>query len=332
VTTSDPPRPGRDPIRPRALAAGARLALIAPASPYDPAEFAAGRARLERAGYRIGEVAPHRAMGALVAGTVEARLDELHGAFADDDVDGVIAIRGGYGVIQLLDRVDWALLAAHPKPFVGLSDLTPLLTNAWQRAGLVTFHGPMVVGLGGRTEERSVDRLLWALRHPEPLADLPADADADSWCLHPGRAAGRLIGGNLAMLCATLGTPFAVDTVGRILLIEEVGEPLYRVDRMLTQLRLAGALARCAAIGFGEMVGCEPADGVGYSLRDVVRDALAGLEMPVLWGLPFGHGPRNWTFPVGVRAELDADGGKIRFLEPAVDPPRGSTRTAERRT
>ncbi len=331
MTTSDPSQLDREPIRPPALADGARLALIAPASPYDPAEFAAGRARLERAGYRIAAVACHRRMGALVAGSVAARLDELHRAFADDEVDGVIAIRGGYGVMQLLDRVDWSLLAAHPKPLVGLSDLTPLLNNAWQRAGLVTLHGPMVVGLGGRTDEMSVDRLLWALRRPEPLADLPADGDADSWCLHPGRAAGRVVGGNLAMLGATLGTPFAVDTARRILLIEEVAEPPFRVDRVLTQLRLAGALDRCAAIGFGEMAGCEPADGVGYSLRDVVGEALTGLDLPVLWGLPFGHGARNWTFPVGVRAELDADGGQIRFLEPAVDSSRDSNLTAERR-
>ncbi len=313
------------PIRPRALAPGDRLALIAPASPYDPAEFAAGRARLEQAGYRVAPVGRHRAMGAMVAGSVGARLDELHGAFADPEVDGVIAIRGGYGVMQLLDRIDWSLLAAHPKALVGLSDLTPLLNGAWQRAGLVTLHGPMVAGLGGRTDAPSVDRLLWALSHPEPLADLAADGGPDDRCLHPGRAKGRVVGGNLAMLAATLGTPYAVDTAGAVLLIEEIGEPPYRVDRMLTQLRLAGVLARCAALGFGEMVGCEPIDGVGYSLRDVVRDALAGLDLPALWGLPFGHGSRNWTFPVGVRAELDADGGRIRFLEPAVDPPRPST-------
>lgn len=306
------------PVQPVALAPGASLALIAPASPYDPREYAGGCARLEGLGYRVRRLDGHRALGALVAGEVEARLDELHGAFADPSVDGIIAIRGGYGVMQLLDRVDWDLLARNPKPLVGLSDLTPLLNSALDRAGLITLHGPMVVGLGGRTEAASVDRLFDALTLSRPLPEMPCDGDAERWCLRPGRVEGRIVGGNLALAAATVGTPFQLRTDGRILLLEEVGEPPYRVDRMLTQLRLAGLLDRCAAVGFGEMVGCEPAEKVGYSLRDVVRDALDGLTAPVLWGLPFGHGARNWAFPVGGRARLDAEKGRIRFLEPAV--------------
>jgi len=311
------------PVRPPALPPGATLALIAPAAPYDAGEFQGGRQRLKSLGFRVRHADGHRRPGALVAGTVAARLEELHGAFADPEVDGIIAIRGGYGVMQLLDRIDWDLLARNPKPLVGLSDLTPLLNAALDRAGLISLHGPMVVGLGGRTDGASVDRLMSALTHSEPLPSMRCTGDAGPGCIQPGRAEGRLVGGNLAMVAATAGTPFQLRGRGRVVLLEEVGEPPYRIDRMLTQLRLAGLLDGCAALGFGEMVGCEPAEGVGYSLRDVVRDAVADLTVPVLWGLPFGHGTRNWTFPVGVRARVDAEEGEIRFLESAVNGAQG---------
>ncbi len=307
---------------PAALRPGACLALIAPASPYDPGEFEGGRARLEALGFQVRSGGGHRPPGALVAGSAEDRLAELHDAFSDPDVDGIIAIRGGYGVMHLLPRIDWQLLSRHPKLLVGLSDLTPLLNAAFDRAGLITLHGPMVVGLGGRNDEASVTRLNDALCRPGPLPELGCDGNAGRWKLRPGRAEGRLVGGNLALLAATIGTPFQVLARDRILMIAEVAEPPYRVDRMLTQLRLSGVLDGCAGVAFGEMIGCDPAEGVGYSLRDVVRDLLSDLPAPVIWGLPFGHGPRNWTFPVGVRAELDADAGRLRFLESAVAAPR----------
>ena len=314
-----------------ALGPGARIALIAPCAPYDPAEFEAGRARLMSEGFQVQIGREHARPGALVAGTTRDRLAELHDAFTDPAVDALMAIRGGYGVMHLLPGIDWELVARHPKLLVGLSDVTPLLGALFERAGLVSLHGPMVAGLGGRTDEPSIQRLLAALTRAEPLAPMQADGDAATWCLSPGSARGTVVGGNLAMLAATAGTPFQVSARDRILLIEEVGEPPYRVDRMLVQLRLSGALDGCAGIGFGEMVGCESPDRVGYSLRDVVRDQVADLPLPVVWGLPFGHGARNWTFPVGGRAELDANEGQIRFLEAAVVPPRPSTRSAGHR-
>ena len=308
------------PRRPPALRAGDRIALIAPASPYDPAELAAGKRRLEDAGFEVAVSGEHRPPGHLVAAPIRQRLEELHEALAAPDVKAVIAIRGGYGVMHLLPHVDWSLIAAHPKLLVGISDITPLLNGVVDRAGVTTLHGPVAVGLGGRTDEESVDRLLQAMTSGEPLPLLDSDGPAEEHCLSPGRAQGRTCGGNLSLIAATAGTPFQLRTEGRILLLEDVGEPPYRIDRLLTQLRLSGMLRAAAAIGFGEMLGCEAGEGVPYRLRDVVRDAVADLPLPVLWGLPFGHGSRNWAFPIGARATLDAEVGTVVFHEPAVDP------------
>ncbi len=309
ATTPRPPRP---------LARGGTVAVIAPASGYDPGEYVGGVARLRDLGFRVREGRRRHPPVGSTAGSRQERLDELHAAFSDDTVDAVIAVRGGYGVMHLLPGIDWELLAAHPRPLVGLSDLTPLLNAAADRAGLVTVHGPMVVGLGGRTDDASVERLVSLLTVDAPPPPLAADGDVDAWCVSPGRARGRLCGGNLALIAATTGTPFALRTEGRIVLLEEVGEAPYRIDRALTQLRLAGTLDGCAGIAFGEMVRCGD-DGAGTSpVREVVRDVLSDLPVPVVWGLPFGHGARNHAFPIGALAEIDASAGRLTFLEPAV--------------
>ena len=283
-----------------------------------------GVERLRGLGFEVSYRDGHRPPGHLVTGTVRERLDELHGAFADPSVAAVMAIRGGYGVLPLLDGVDWDLLGAHPKLLVGLSDITPLLNGMVERAGVTSLHGPVAVGLGGRIASESVDRLVAAMTGEGDLEPLSADGSVDDWCLSPGVARGRVRGGNLSLIAATLGTPFQVQANGCILLLEDVGEPPYRIHRLLTQLRLAGILGLCSGIGFGELIGCEPPDGVGYSLRDVVRDAVADLPVPVLWGLPFGHGDRCEAFAIGARAVLDSDGGTVAFSERAVRPRGGS--------
>ncbi|MBU0508044.1 LD-carboxypeptidase, partial [bacterium] len=173
-------------------------------------------------------------------------------------------------------------------------------------------------GLGRQEDDPSVDRLLAALTSEEPLPPLEADAEVADWCLAPGVARGRTCGGNLALIAATVGTPYQLRTDGRIVLLEDVCEPPYRIDRMLAQLRLAGLFERCAAVGFGEMLDCAPPDTARYDLRGVVHEALAGLPLPVLWGLPFGHGARNQTVPIGVKATLDADRGRLTFHEAAA--------------
>lgn len=301
-----------------ALRPGDTIALVAPASPYDPGEYERGCARLRALGFTVRPGLDHRPLGNLVAGTVQQRLAELHGAFSDPSVDAVMAIRGGYGVMHLLPDVDWDLIARHPKLLVGLSDLTPLLNAIWDRCGLVTLHGPMVVGLGGRTDDDSVARLFQAFTNPAKLPDLQADGDVDSWCISPGVANGVVCGGNLSMLAATAGTPYQLVTDGRILLLEDLAEAPYRLDRLLTQLRLAGMFESCAGLAFGELLGCDPPRGAVYALDEVIRDSLADLPIPIVWGLPFGHGSRNMTFPVGVQGELDAQAGRLRFKEPAT--------------
>jgi len=310
--------------RPPSLSPGDRIALVAPAAPYDTDELQRGVERLRSLGFEAGYGREHRPPGHLVTATVRERLEELHDAFADPDVAAVMAIRGGYGVLPLLDGIDWELLAAHPKLLMGLSDITPLLNGMVDRSGVTSLHGPVAVGLGGRVDDESVDRLVRAMTADGDLEPLSADGSVEDWCLSPGAARGRVCGGNLSMIAATLGTPFQVRADGCILLLEDVGEPPYRIHRLLTQLRLAGVLDRCAGIGLGELVGCDPPDGVVYSLRDVVRDVFADLPLPVLWGLPFGHGSRCHAFPIGACAVLDATRGTVTFSEPAVQPRGGS--------
>ena len=291
---------------PPALAPGARVALVAPAGPLRGEQDVArgmhnarclgwepvvGRHVLRRRGY--------------LAGTDAERLADLNAALADPDVDGVWCLRGGYGAMRLLERVDYDALARRPKAVVGFSDITALHAAIGVRAGLVTYHGPVARGALPASSAASLRAALG--ERGDPCGHAPA-----SRALRGGRAAGRLAGGNLALLAALAGTPWAPSLDGAILVLEDVNEAVYRVDRMLRQLLLAGMLRGCRAIAFGQCTDCpaESDDGA-RTLDDVLVELADELRVPCLAGIPMGHVDEQWTIPLGAAAVLDADARRL---------------------
>ncbi|MGB9662147.1 MAG: S66 peptidase family protein [Moorellaceae bacterium] len=297
-------------LKPRPLQPGDTIGLVAPASPLgNELYLQRGIARLESWGFRVVLHRPLNTGAGYLAGSDEERAAELHAMFASPEVRALICLRGGYGSLRLLPHLDYNLIRSRPKIFLGYSDITALHLALVQRAGLVTFHGPMIYPeLGGDLHPCTEAALRSTLRgslSSTTLYCLPHKG----FTVVPGRARGRLIGGNLSLLTSTLGTPFEVDTREAILFWEEVNEPLYRVDRMLTQLLLAGKLAAAAGMVIGECPGCG-------DLEDLLRERLAPVGIPCLYGLPCGHGQPMVTLPLGVLVTLDAGAGYLRIEEP----------------
>lgn len=273
------------------------IAVIAPSGAYDPVRFEAGLALAREAGLTLevfpGLLQPHR----YLAAPDEVRLAQLVEALTSPAYGAVWAARGGFGVTRLLDRVPWHRV--QPKPLIGFSDVTPLLDAMRVKVGAVGVHGPVVHSLPvTRPEHR--ERLFDLLtgRPVAPLAGTP-------WM--SGDSSGPIVGGNLSMLAATCGTPWQTDARGALLLLEDVGEPPYRLDRMLTQLRQAGVFRGVAGVLVGSWEACRPPDGALWSVEDVLREHLVALDVPVLADLPIGHGAENAAVPIGATARIDGD-------------------------
>ncbi len=259
------------------------------------------------------------------AGTDDERLADLNGALQDPSIDAIWCIRGGYGTVRLLDRVDYGAMAAHPKPLIGFSDMTALLNAVTRLTGVVTFHGP-VARAGMPAFSRShFERVLTQAKAPGRLGRLPQPADVlvpqenRIVTLAGGNAEGPLAGGNLTLLQCLIGTPYFPELAGAILFLEDVGEDLYRVDRMLAHLRLTGALRRLSGVLVGRFTELKrtQADGA-LGFDEVLANYLAPLGIPVAYGFPVGHIAAQWTLPLGAQARLDADAGEVELLEPAV--------------
>jgi muramoyltetrapeptide carboxypeptidase len=283
-------------LRPaRPIGPGARLAVIAPSSPFDADAFAAGVARL-RERYDVGFDDGVLARRGYFAGDDIRRLAELQAAITDDAVHGILVARGGYGATRLLDGLDVDAIARAGKVIAGFSDVTALHA-LWARAGVRSLHGPMVATLG-RAPPAEVERFVAALE------GAPVRFDALT-TITPGTAEGPLLGGNLAVLAALSGTPHAPPLDGAILFLEDVGEKPYRIDRMLTTLRQSGALARVAGVALGAFSECT-ANAGGVTGDDVLRERLAGLGVPVVAGVPAGHVDDNAPLPFGATARIRA--------------------------
>jgi muramoyltetrapeptide carboxypeptidase len=305
-------------LKPRAARPGDRVAIVAPASPFPTEAFEAGVGELRRLGFEpVFEPGVFDRRG-YVAGEPAARARALIAAFEDPSIAAVLTARGGYGSVELLPFLPIDTMRRHPKLLVGHSDITALLAFLTSRCGMAALHGPCVAaGLHGGAAGYDESTFVRALTRAEPLGPLRAPALEG---LFPGEAAGPLFGGNLTQLAASMGTPYAFNPpAGCVLFLEEVGERPYRVDRLLTQLRLAGVLARARAVVFGELPGCDEPDA-SATARGVVAAALRGFAGPVVLGLPAGHtaGPAL-TLPLGVRARvLAGPTSVVDILESAV--------------
>jgi len=297
------------------------IGVIAPSGPLRDPRLPEGIAALERRGYRVAVGDHLYDKYGYLAGTDASRAADFTAMFARRDVDAVFCARGGYGANRMLDYVDWKTVAANPKVFVGFSDVTTLHLAIERRVGLVTFHGPMVVTHGGGLSEAATDCFWRAIERAEPLGRYNT-CDAPIRALVGGRVRGRLAGGCLSLLAAAVGTPETPDFRGRIVLIEDINDPAYRVDRLLVQLRRAGLLEQAAGFVIGTVTGWDKQEKEtpAIPLDTVWQDLIAPLGRPTIVGFPFGHQPNPLTLPLGCLAELDADAGALTILEPATRP------------
>jgi len=281
---------------PRRLRPGDLIGVISPAGPVSPSDLKPGLDLLAARGYRIRE-APHLYdQNGYLAGDDASRLSDLHNMFRDESVAAIMCSRGGYGSLRLLDRIDYDLIRKRPKIMVGYSDITALLLAVYQQTGLVVFHGPMVRGLSTSTPA-NMDGLLRILSSQQPLLLEPVEGTP----LIPGEARGILLGGNLSLICHMAGTRFLPSLEGAILFIEDRGEALYRIDRMLTHLSLSGQLKGLSGLIAGEFMDCgDPSD-----IDRLLMEAASGLNIPLIARFPIGHGRNNLTLPIGMPVHLD---------------------------
>ena len=314
----------KTPIRPPRLAPGARVAIVAQSAPcLELDDFARADELCRALGWDPCPGRHLRERWGYLAGTDDARLADLNRALADDAIDGIWCIRGGYGMTRILDRVDYDAVRRRPKPVIGYSDVTSLLNGITAATGVVTFHGPMAREAMPAFSRRHFERVLSPAPAGRlerlPVADVLVPGDDRIVPLVPGVAEGPLFGGNLTLLQCLVGTPHAPPLEGAILFLEDVGEALYRVDRMLAHLRSAGLLAGLAGVLVGRFTDMklEKDEGV-FGFDEVLLHYFGPLGVPVAYGFPVGHIPAQWTLPLGVRARLDAGAGELELLEPAV--------------
>lgn len=316
-------------LKPKALTPGDTVALITPATYVsNPDALQLARRTVEYLGLKWK---PGRSLGkrtGYLGGSVDERVADLHEAFSDPEVKAILCTRGGYGSAMLLDRIDFNLIHNHPKIFVGYSDITALHMGIHQKSKLVTFHGPMA--LAG-FPEYTLEHFKRALFDPRPLGTLSNPPEARAFrpkhptrTLQGGKATGPLIGGNLTLIAAGMGTPWEIQTDGKLLFLEDVGEEPYSMDRMLTQLRLAGKFRNIRGLILGECVECtprqfQPGFESSFSLGEVYDNVLGDLKVPIFAGLAIGHTDDQLTLPLGVRATLDADAGTLSIEEEALD-------------
>jgi muramoyltetrapeptide carboxypeptidase len=297
-------------IKPLMLMPGDHIGILSPAGPVNASDLQNGLEVLESSGYRI-HLAPHiyDAQGYL-AGDDKDRLEDLHAMFNHRDIKAIMCARGGYGSMRLLDRIDYHLIKRNPKIIIGYSDITALLLAIYTKTGLITFHGPTVKELSSKNQT-VLDHLLQIISTQRPVElKLPLSS-----VLIAGRASGTFLGGNLSLISHLLGTPYLTTFDHCILFLEEKGELPYRVDRMLIHLRLSGQLEKIAGIVAGEFKDC----GEMEHIHHLLINAVEGLGIPVIAGLPAGHGLKNLALPIGITANLNTDQMILSFDEACVD-------------
>jgi muramoyltetrapeptide carboxypeptidase len=312
--------------KPKPLPEGGTIGVGAASSPFENrSEIDRGIRWYEERGYRVKLAEGIYARDDYVAGDALSRAADLNALFADDDVDVIQMLRGGYGASQVIPHLDFDVIAANPKALVGYSDVTALHVAIRQRTSLVTFYGPGLTGMGSaKRGDWSKERFLRALTDPEPLGEVPARPD-DPYigAIGSGRATAALVGGCLWLLRETLGTPWELELDGAILFFEDVHCPPWHVDGILTQLTNAGKLERIVGVVIGEMYKCEeslqPEPWLrSRSMEDVFEHHLEPLGVPVLHNLPLGHGDHLCTIPLGVTATIDADARTLVIEEAAL--------------
>lgn len=326
------PADARSLRKPPRLRLGDTVGLIEPAGFSDDPAHVEGAAQTIRAMGLVPKIG--RAVASrfgYLAGTDQQRAADINALFADDSVRAIFAIRGGWGSARLLPYLDWTTIGANPKLLIGSSDVTALHLAIAARSGFPTVHAPNAASGWRKISWDSFWRIAFTGETPTfaPPAPPPVAPGADiaaaaaRWrttTIHPGKARGRLLGGNLSVLAALVGTPWLPDFDGAVLFLEDVGEAEYRIDRMMTQLALAGVLGKVSGVVFGQCARCTAGvpDYIGFTVPQVLEQHLAPLGVPAFHGANIGHVANQFALPSGVEVEIDAAAGSIRMLEPAV--------------
>ena len=309
-------------LKPKPLRRGDTIGLVGISGAMQEPEVSFERmmAAIDALGYRVIVADSCREQYGYLSGTDAARARGLNAAFRDDRVDAVVCMRGGYGVARMLDLVDFDVIRANPKLVLGYSDITALHTAIHQKVGMTTIHGPMPCKQWMEFDEFTKQSMLRALTSTEPLGRVENPEGMAPRCIVPGRCQGRLVGGNLSLIASACGTPYALDATDKVLLLEDVGEYIYRLDSMLTQLRQAGMFEKCAGVVLGGFTNCtEEYEHYALHLEDIIRDIIVPAGKPVLGNMSIGHMDTKITVPLGVECAVDADAGTLEFLESALE-------------
>jgi muramoyltetrapeptide carboxypeptidase len=312
-------------IKPKRLSAGDTVGIVAPASAtFNTLDLQIARESLEALGLKV-QVGRHVLdRHGYLAGSDQDRAADINRFFADPDVRAVLPLRGGWGASRVLPSLDYDAIRRNPKIVLGYSDITALHMAIAAKTGLVTFHGPNGMGRWDEFSVNWVRRVLFdgeavTLENLHEKGDFLVQTENRVQTITPGTARGRIFGGNLTVLTAIIGSPYVPDFEGAILFVEDVGEDIYRIDRMLTTLKLAGILGRLRGFVWGTCSECEPGSGFGsLTFEEVFADHIAPLKIPAWQGAMIGHRTPQFTIPEGVEVEIDASAGRIRMLEPAV--------------
>jgi muramoyltetrapeptide carboxypeptidase len=296
-------------IRPPHIEPGDTVGIVAPASPFDADLFAGGVQTLESMGYRVHIPDDLFERDGFLAGSDEHRADLIHRLISDPGIKALVCARGGYGSMRLLPLLDFSLIQNNPKIFIGLSDISAMLSAIYSRTGMVTFHGPMVTTLANAPEKTR--RALKAAIS----SDRPHELEMENGItIHSGTISGRVCGGNLNTLNHLLGTPFAPDFKDHLLFLEDRGEKPYRIDRMLAQMKQAGCFRDLAGLILGDFVDC----GSQQEIIQIFTEVFANASVPIVAGCEAGHGRQNLTLPLGLEATLDADQHTLTYHQPAT--------------
>jgi muramoyltetrapeptide carboxypeptidase len=313
-------------IKPPRLKTGNTLGLVAPGSYISEEELKDSVANLEKLGFKVTYNERILSKSGYLAGDDKSRVEELNSMFENTEVDGIFCARGGYGCQRILPMLDYEVIKNNPKVLIGYSDITALLNAIYVQTGMITFHGPVGIST---FNEFSVTYFNEVLVHPEKDLILISTQGEDQkentgiTTIVSGKAVGELVGGNLSVINSLIGTKFDFNGEGKIIFLEEIGEEPYRIDRMLTQIIQCGKFEKAAGIVMGVFEDCEPKEkdpsfSTSFSLMEVLFDRLSNLNIPVIYGLSFGHIKNKFTLPIGIKAELDTINQTITLLENAV--------------
>lgn len=307
-------------VKPPALKKGSKIAIIAPASPTSTLEIRYGKRFFQRLDIdvEVGDIVKYQDNRyRYLSAPDEIRAAELNSYLRRDDIDAILCARGGYGILRILDMVNFNAFRANPKIIIGFSDITALLIAFTQRCGVATYHGPVA---SSTFESFTADHVKKTLMNTENSRKVHYSL---AETLVAGIARGTLTGGNLTVICSTLGTPYEIDTKGKILFIEDVSEHAYQIDRMLNQLKLAGKFRDCTGIIIGTFKSLHTRrhffPNKGYSIKEVIDQLITPLGKPALLGFPVGHIDNQLTLPIGIRAELNTSAKTLKYLENTVN-------------